>query len=155
MNFFRRSMIVGTTLAALGGFALKAHAHGGWRHGGWRHGEPLSEARIDKMLQHLYIEIEATEEQKQKLTPIVKGAAKDLLPLRERIQAARRRGLELLASDRVDRGALEALRGEQIGLADEASRRLSQALADAAEVLTAEQRRGIAQRLQRRMRGWV
>ena len=78
---------------------------------------------------------------------------KDLLPLRERARAARQRGIDLLAGDRVDRGALEALRGEQIGLADQASRRLSQALADAAEVLTPEQRKNIAQRLQRRMRG--
>ena len=68
MNFFRRSMLAGSALAALGAFTLKAHAHGRWHHGG----EPWSEARIDKMLQHLYIEIDATDAQKQKLTPIAK-----------------------------------------------------------------------------------
>ena len=150
MNCFRRSLLAGSALAALAGLSFNAHAHG---HRGWGGGEPWSEARIDKMLQHLYIEIDATDAQKQKLMPIAKAAVKDLLPLRERARAARQRGIDLLAGDRVDRGALEALRGEQIGLADQASRRLSQALADAAEVLTPEQRKNIAQRLQRRMRG--
>ena len=150
MNCFRRSMLKGSALAALAGISFGAHAQG---RGHWGGGEPWSEARIDKILQHLYIEIDTTEAQKQELTPIVKSAVKDLLPLRNQARAARQRGLELLAGDRVDRGALEALRGEQIGLADQASRRLSQALADAAEVLTPEQRKNIAQRLQRRMRG--
>ena len=150
MNCFRRRLLKGSALAALAGVSFGANAHG--RHG-WGHGEPWSEARIDKMLQHLYIEIDATEAQKQQLTPIAKAAVKDLLPLRDQHRAAHRRALELLASDHVDRGALEALRGEQIGLADQASRRIAQALADAAEVLTPEQRRNIAQRLQKRMRG--
>ena len=152
MNFFRRTLFIGTAAAALGGLAFKAHAHGGrWHHGG--RGEPWSEARIDKMLQHFYIEIEATEQQKQKLGPIVKGLAKDLLPMRERLHAARRQGIELLTRDSVDRGALEALRAEQLRLAEQASRRVSQALGDAAEVLTPAQRKSIAEHLQRRMRG--
>jgi protein CpxP len=151
MNWFRRSMLAGSALAALGGISFAAHSHG---HRGWGGGEPWSEARIDKMLQHLYIEIDATDAQKQKLTPIAKAAVKDLLPLRERARAARQRGIELLAGDRVDRGALEALRSEQIGLADQASRRLSQALADAAETLTPAQRKDLAARFARRHGRW-
>jgi periplasmic protein CpxP/Spy len=152
MNKFRRITLATLAGGVAAGIGFKAFANGR-RHG---HG-PIDPANLDKhldrMLKHLYVEIDATEAQKQQLTPIAKAAVKDLLPLREQARAARQRGIELLAGDRVDRGALEALRGEQIGLADQASRRLSQALADAAEVLTPEQRKNIAQRLQRRMRG--
>ena len=44
----------------------------------------------------------------------------------------------------VDRTAIERLRAEQIGLAETASKRIAQALADAAEVLSPEQRRKVA-----------
>lgn len=44
---------------------------------------------LDRMLKQLYVEIDATEEQKAKLAPIVKDAVKDLLPMHEKLQAAR------------------------------------------------------------------
>jgi len=40
--------------------------------------------------------------------------------------------------------AIERLRAEQIGLAETASKRIAQALADAADVLSPEQRRKVA-----------
>src|SRR5205807_2900196 len=108
---------------------------------------------VDRMLKHLYVEIDATEEQKQKLAPIVKQAAKDLLPLRERIREARGKALELLTQDSVDRTAIEALRAEHLQLAEQASRRVAQSLADAAEVLTPAQRKELAARVEKH-RGW-
>ena len=57
--------------------------------------------------------------------------------------------VELLARDPVDRGALEALRASTLRLAEQASRRFTQALADVADVLTAEQRKELAERLAR------
>ena len=59
------------------------------------------------------------------------------------MESARQRGRTLLTQPSIDRGAIEALRAEQLALADAASKRLAQALADAAEVLTPEQRRRI------------
>ena len=53
----------------------------------------------------------------------------------------------LLTQPTVDRSAIEALRAEQLSLADAASKRFAQALGDAAEVLTPEQRRKIDDRL--------
>jgi protein CpxP len=131
--------------ALLAGAAGTAHAH----RRGFAAG-PLDPEHMERMLRHLYVEIDATEEQKQKLTPIVQDAARDLGPLREKAQQARRRGVELLSAPSVDRTALEALRAEQIQTADAASRRLTKALADAAEVLTPEQRRTVAARFARR-----
>ena len=52
-----------------------------------------------------------------------------------------------VAVDGVDRAAIEALRAEQLALADAASKRFAQALGDTAEVLTPEQRRKIDDRL--------
>jgi Spy/CpxP family protein refolding chaperone len=57
---------------------------------------------------------------------------------------ARARGLSLLTAPSVDRSAIERLRVEQMGLADTASKRIAQALADASDVLTPEQRRKVA-----------
>ena len=106
--------------------------------------------RIERMVKHFAVEVDATPEQRAKLTEIAKAAAKDLRPMREKVQDARRRGIELLAAPTIDRAAIERLRAEQIQAADVASRRLSQALADTAEVLTPEQRKQFAERFQRR-----
>src|SRR5205085_252061 len=115
---------------------------------------PLDPAKVDehldRMLEHLYVEIGATDEQKQRLAPIVKQAAKDLLPLRETMRDARKKAFEVLTQDSVDRAAIETLRAEQLQLAEQASRRITQALADAAEVLTPAQRKALALRAERR-----
>jgi protein CpxP len=149
VNKFRRitlATLIGGAGAAIG---LNAFAH----RGGFR-GSAMDPAdfdrHIDRMLKHLYVEIDATEEQKARLEPIVKQAAKELAPLRESLHAGRREAIELLTQERVDARALEALRAKQIGLADEASRRFTQALAEAAEVLTPAQRKELAAHFARR-----
>ena len=48
-----------------------------------------------------------------------------------------------------DRARLETVRADQIRLADEASQRFVQGIADAAEVLTPEQRAALVARMQR------
>jgi Spy/CpxP family protein refolding chaperone len=72
--------------------------------------------------------------------------------MRENLHAARREAIELLSQDKVDPAALEALRAKQIGLADEASRRLTRAIAEAADVLTPAQRKELAAHFARRRR---
>jgi len=136
-----------------GGIGFQAFAH----RGGFMRG-PLDpaqlDARLERMLKHLYVEIDATDAQKEKLAPIVKQAANDLLPLRDKMRAARRQAIDLLTQDSVDRGAIERLRAEQLQLADQGSKRLAQALADAAEILNLEQRKALAERMQHRRRRW-
>ena len=67
--------------------------------------------------------------------------------MREKVLSARQRGRVLLTQPSIDRAAIEALRAEQMALADAASKRFTQALGDVAEVLTPEQRRKIDDRL--------
>jgi Spy/CpxP family protein refolding chaperone len=74
---------------------------------------------------------------------------RELLPLREKAMSSRQRGRELLTATTIDRAAIETLRTEQMALADQATRRISQALADAATVLSPEQRRKLADRMDR------
>jgi len=74
--------------------------------------------------------------------------------VREKARAARKQAVGLLAADHIDRGAIETLRAEQIQLAEQASKRFTQALADVAEVLTPAQRKQIAERMESFGRGW-
>jgi len=128
---------------------------GGWHHwfmgGGWHHagfmGGPLNpaqiEERIDRMTKHMAIELDATAEQQAKVAGIAKSAVHDLLPLREKAHAARSRAVALLTAPTLDREAIERLRAEQVGLAETASKRIAQALADASDALSPDQRRKI------------
>lgn len=147
---FFRFAAAGAAVAGLSGLAWKAVAHGN------RGGGPIDPARLDehldRMLKHLYVEIDATEAQRQKLEPIIKQAANELMPLREKVREARRQGMALLTAPSIDRGAIEHLRVEQIAAADDASKRFVRALADVADVLTPEQRKTVAARMEHRRR---
>ncbi len=159
-RFFKRAAIATLIGGIAAGIGIKAFGqgdgYGGWHRGGFMAG-PLDPAQVDehldRMLKHLYVEIDATDEQKERLAPIVKQAVKDLLPLREKMQGARKQALEALTRDAVDRAAIETLRAEHLQLAEQASRRIVQALGDAAEVLTAAQRKELAARMEKH-RGW-
>jgi Spy/CpxP family protein refolding chaperone len=132
--------------AAIGGIAAVAHETGEW---GWHHGpaamtaEEMS-AHVDKFLQHVYIEIDATDAQKAQLDPLVKQAVADLMPLHAQVHGFHAQALALLSQDRVDRAAIETMRAEHIQAADQASRRIAQLLGDVAEVLTPAQRKALA-----------
>jgi Spy/CpxP family protein refolding chaperone len=148
-----------------GAAATQAFSESGFGRGGWhghgmmgRFASPIDPARAadraDRMVRHLAIEVDATAEQQEKLRTIVKSAVGDLIPMREKVRNARERVRSLLTQPTIDRTAIEAFRAEQIALADQASKRLAQALADAAEVLTPEQRQQVSEHMQRRRGFW-
>lgn len=115
-----------------------------------------AEQRADRMVRHLAVELDATTEQQDKLRAIVKSALKDVLPMREKLRTARGQAHDLLTAQTIDRAAIEKLRAENVALADQASKRIAQALGDAAEVLTPEQRRKLDERMPPAgfFRGW-
>ena len=152
--------VVALALAALVGAALAGSANAGW---GWGPGShfgdhagmdtPLDPAevkeRVERMVAHVAIEIDATDEQKTKLTAIFVSAANDLMPIRAEMMASRQAGelVGLLTAPTVDRAAIEAFRADKMSLAEQASRRIATALGEAAEVLTPEQRAEIGEKI--------
>ena len=85
--------------------------------GGWDNLVPNSvieafiDARADRMIRHLAVEIDATNEQQDKLKAILHATVKDVLPVREKMLAARVTARELLiAADDRPRRAREAAR---------------------------------------------
>jgi Spy/CpxP family protein refolding chaperone len=111
-------------------------------------------AHVDRAIKHLAIEADATADQQTKLVGIAEAAVKDLLPLREKAQANRKQALDLFTAPTIDRAAVEKLRSEQLALAETASKRIAQALADAADVLSADQRKTLVERMASHGRWW-
>lgn len=139
-------------LAALGGIGLLAAqvpAHGWGRRGAL---DPQERARrLDYRIGRLMQDVGGTPQQKDRLLAVISAAMADSRPLREQARQARLRSLDLLAAPVIDRGALEQQRALQIQAADARSRRTLQAMAEAADVLTPEQRAKVVARLKLRM----
>jgi Spy/CpxP family protein refolding chaperone len=158
----RTAIVVLVAILAVGltgAFATGAFSHGfgfGPRHHFGSMSPAAIEDRADRMVRHAAIEIDATAEQQERLRALVRAAVRDLLPMREKARAARAQARELLTNPSIDRAEIERFRTEQLALVDAASRRLVQALADAAEILTPEQRSKINDHLERRdhWRSW-
>jgi protein CpxP len=147
LAFFAVAIVAGLTgnmLTTAFGQGFAWHA---WHDGAFM-GGPLTPAqiddRIDRMTKHMAIELDESADQQAKIAGIAKAAVSDLRPLREKAQAARSQAVALLTAPSIDRSAIERLRAEQIGLAETASKRIAQAVADASEVLSPDQRRKVA-----------
>jgi len=154
---FRRLLLNRYTLAAfVAGSALAAGVSAwagmsGCNHGmmmGGTHSAADMSAHVDHVMKHFYVEIEATDAQKAQIDPIVKQAVSDLLPLHAQLQTAHTHAMQALAQGSVDRGSLEAARAEHLQLADQASKRFVQLIADVGDVLTVPQRKALAEHLQ-------
>jgi Spy/CpxP family protein refolding chaperone len=91
-------------------------------------------------------DIDASEEQQERVSAIAAGAVDDLFRLRARHQANREAFHAQLKGAAIDRAALEQLRQSEMALADEASKRLVEALADVGDVLAPEQRQALMER---------
>jgi len=169
-------MLAGVALTAglAGAFASKALSHGRWGgpHGemgymGGHHGGPMgmmgmmggadpakAARKAGRMAERFARRIDATGDQQAKLVAIAEAAAKDVAALRQQVRDARVEGMKLLGAAQVDRTQIEKLRTEQVANMDAISKRMTTALADAAEVLTPEQRQKVAERMdERRQRG--
>ena len=149
--FSRMTVIAFVAGAALAGGIVAAAATGmaGFHHGmmGGPHSAADMSEHVDHVLKHLYIEIDATDAQQAQITPLVKQAVNDLLPMHAQLQAAHVQAVQALTGNTVDRTALEAARVAHLQLADQASKRLTQLLADVDEVLTPAQRTALAAHL--------
>ncbi|TLY52756.1 MAG: periplasmic heavy metal sensor [Gammaproteobacteria bacterium] len=102
---------------------------------------------IPKLLEHIYVEVDATPEQKAQLDPILRQAVTDLTAMHTQAHGAHAQAIALLTADKVDRSALETLRASHLQMADQASKRFVQLIADVADILTPAQRKTLAERI--------
>jgi protein CpxP len=157
---FRRLLFNRYTVAAFVAGAALAAGVGAWagvagmgcHHGMMMDGTQSAAAmstHVDHMLKHFYVEIDATSAQKAQIDPLVKQAVNDLLPLHTQLHAAHTQAMQALAQSPIDRAALEAARAEHLQLADQASKRFVQLIADVGDLLTPPQRKALTDHMER------
>jgi len=92
----------------------------------------------------------ATDEQRSQIRQIMQAAMGDLRGQREAGRKLHQDMQALFTQPTVDARAVEALRQQMLAQHDQASKRLMQAMLDTSRVLTAEQRKTLADRMAQR-----
>ena len=110
----------------------------------------MTPGAIERRVNRVLGLVDASSEQKQKVRAIFEKAANDLYGTRDQRRANRRAMAEALTAATIDKAKVEQLRADRMKLADGTSKRLTDALVEAAEVLTPAQRADLAARFQRR-----
>jgi len=151
-SVFNRNTVLAFVAGGAFSVGVVALAQGdgmGGLHHGMMSGSPAEvTAHVDHVLQHLYVEIDATDTQKAQIDPLVKQAMSDLMPLHSQGQSAHAQFIQAFTQSTIDRNSLEAAREAHLQLADQASRRIVQLIADVGSVLTPAQRQKLADHLQ-------
>lgn len=137
--------------AAIGAKAVKAQFWRGIDNAQSMSTEEISK-RVDRRVERALSRVDGTPEQKQQISAIATAAITDLRAMDFAPREIRGQVIALMSADNFDAAALEALRAEQVTKLDMASRRMVQAVSDAASVLTVEQRKEFAEMMSKR--GW-
>lgn len=132
--------------AAIFGFAAgKVHSAPWWH---WAGHHPFDAEEIGFIVQHridrALSKVDATADQRDKIHAIAKAAISDVIAMRKDQPDGPEKFLAIMKADSVDRSAIESLRTEKLKMADAVSKRILQAVEDAADVLKPEQRRQLA-----------
>lgn len=153
-----KRIFVGAVLLGLGaiagaGFgvkAVKAQLMGGFDMKNMST-EEISD-RVDRRVERILSHVDGTPQQRQQISTIMKAAIGDLQKMEFAPREVHSKAQALLSADTFDGAALEALRAEQVAKFDTASKRIVQAISDAAVVLTPEQRKQLAAKMDEH--GW-
>lgn len=146
-GFWAFVLVAGLVGAVLvGGAIVSTQAAGFWKysrhgHGGhFTHDPEMAREHAELAASFVLDRVDATDDQKEQVQAIVGSAVGDLVALAQQHGENHGAWRAELSKPTIDRVALEELRKNGFQLADSASTRLVEALADAAEVLTPEQR---------------
>ena len=149
------ALVVTAGVAGLTGVAVAEHGpmlhvmHGMPGHGDMPSDPAAMAAHLDKMIAAMVPD--ATPEQKTRLLAIAKSVHADFGAAHAQFGQAHKRIHDILLQPVVDRTALEALRVEQMHQMDVVSKLVVTALADAAEMMTPEQRVRFGEKMQMQM----
>jgi protein CpxP len=147
------AVVVGPTIGQ--GWYDGPYGHRGWGYGppGPHHygmhpgefgGRMFGSGRAERGVDRVLWFIDASGEQRNKIRSVMERTADDLFALREKHIEGRREIAATLGAATIDRAKLETLRADQMKLAETASKRVTDAIAEAAEVLTPTQRADLA-----------
>ena len=96
--------------------------------------------RIEKRVDKALGSTDATADQKKKVTEILQAAFKDMKGFRDQRVENRKAMEAAMQAPTIDPARIEQIRVEQMKIADASSKRFTQALVDAGNVLNASQR---------------
>jgi periplasmic protein CpxP/Spy len=107
-------------------------------------GERGRGGKLRAQVEHMLTVAGATPEQKAKIHQILKTAHEQAAPQRQKLAETHRELGRLLTAPKIDRAAIERVRAQHVAASDQNGRIMVKAFADAAEVLSPEQRAKIA-----------
>jgi protein CpxP len=137
---------IAASLVAIAGGTL-AYAHSGSGHHG-----PMAGRSTEDHLEHMQAmltKIGASDAQKTQIEGLLKPAFEEMKAAHEAHSAAFEQFHEAITAPSIDRAQIESLRAGQLKSLDEASKRMVTAIADAAEVLSPEQRAALAEQVRK------
>jgi Spy/CpxP family protein refolding chaperone len=152
MGLMSGAVLVGLSAAGCGWGEGRRPHWGRYRHA-WRDDPAAAKEHAQEMARWLLRSIDATEDQRARVNDIIAKLVDDVQPLASRHRANREALVTAFTSETVDRAELDRLRRDDLDLADKAYSRFAEAFADAAAVLTREQRVALAEAA-RHFRRW-
>lgn len=145
---------VGVVLGAAA--TAQAARMGGWQGMGhhWGHAKTEEQARERALDRAAWVlgRIDASAEQQTRINEIIGSLVGELYPLRGEHKEYRRQLITELARPQIDAQALERIRADGVTMLDSASKTLVDAVVDASDVLTIDQREEIARMIGRHRR---
>jgi Spy/CpxP family protein refolding chaperone len=115
--------------------------------GGMFRGSP---EHVGRMVDHMLDGLNATDAQRSQIKQIAAAAAADMRSQAEAGRALHMRAMQAFTAPNLDPAAVEQLRQQMLQQHDQMSRRMTQAMLDAARVLTPEQRARLGERMRDR-----
>ncbi len=102
---------------------------------------------IASHVEHLLSGLNASDAQRLQITQIAQAAAADLKSQHEAERTLQQQSLQIFTAPAVDSAAAESVRQQMLVQHDQSSRRVLQAMLDISQVLTADQRAQIGERM--------
>lgn len=144
----------GVVVALAGAFAVGANAMPDGPMGHGHHMGPGAMGGMGPMggpmMGRMLDSVNATDAQRAQIKDIWKAAFDDLKKQREAGRNLREQAMQIFTQPTVDAAAAESLRQQMLAQHDAASKRMTQAMVDAANVLTPDQRRQLGEKMKQR-----